>query len=151
MAENIALQEFKSMVNEFLQDIYDLPGTYMMYIVAFSIIIHIALKNWFNKNKKDESLLGLIQALQDSNENLSKKILSLESADLLQELKSINNKCTIRFDSIDSKYEYLMGKTITLQGNVAAIQILCKEERLSLTGQIFDLQTVVSCYVGVGI
>ncbi|KAL6039757.1 hypothetical protein STEG23_037491 [Scotinomys teguina] len=81
---------------------------------------------------------------ESSNQDLQNRLLNLESANLMQELQSINNKCTAKIGFVDNKYEYLMDRTLTLQSEVVTIQTLCKEERLSLIDKIRSLESCVS-------
>ncbi|KAL6039725.1 hypothetical protein STEG23_000337, partial [Scotinomys teguina] len=79
-----------------------------------------------------------------ANQDLQNRLLNLESANLMQELQSINNKCIAKIGFVDNKYEYLMDRILTLQSEVVTTQTLCKEERLSLTDKIRSLETCVS-------
>ncbi|KAL6061183.1 hypothetical protein STEG23_011259, partial [Scotinomys teguina] len=79
-----------------------------------------------------------------ANQDLQNRLLNLESANLMQELQSINNKCIAKIGFVDNKYEYLMDRTLTLQSEVVTTQTLCKEERLSLTDKIRSLESCVS-------
>ncbi|KAL6034566.1 hypothetical protein STEG23_035004 [Scotinomys teguina] len=80
---------------------------------------------------------------QSANQDLQNRLLNLESANLMRELQSINNKCT-KIGFVDNKYEYLMDRTLTLQSEVVTTQTLCKEERLSLSDKIRSLESCVS-------
>ncbi|KAL6057298.1 hypothetical protein STEG23_018687, partial [Scotinomys teguina] len=79
-----------------------------------------------------------------ANQDLQNRLLNLESANLMQELESINNKCIAKIGFVDNKYEYLMDRTLTLQSEVVTTQTLCKEERLSLINKIRSLESCVS-------
>ncbi|KAL6085757.1 hypothetical protein STEG23_032269 [Scotinomys teguina] len=81
---------------------------------------------------------------KSANQDLQNRLLNLESANLMQELQSINNKCIAKTGFVDNKYEYLMDRTLTLQSEVVATQTLCKEERLSLIDKIRFLESCVS-------
>ncbi|KAL6093698.1 hypothetical protein STEG23_031128 [Scotinomys teguina] len=81
---------------------------------------------------------------ESANQDLQNRLLNLESANLMQELQSINNKCIAKIGFVDNKYEYLMDRTLTLQSEVVTTQTLCKEERLSLTDKIRSLEPCVS-------
>ncbi|KAL6091106.1 hypothetical protein STEG23_003694 [Scotinomys teguina] len=81
---------------------------------------------------------------KSANQDLKNRLLNLESANLMQELQSINSKCIAKIDFVDNKYEYLMDRTLTLQSEVVTTQTLCKEERLSLTDKIRSLESCVS-------
>ncbi|KAL6080886.1 hypothetical protein STEG23_003438 [Scotinomys teguina] len=85
-----------------------------------------------------------ILSLESANQDLQNRLLNLESANLMQELQSINNKCIAKIDFVDNKYEYLMDRTLTLQSEVVTTQTLCKEERLSLIDKIRSLESCVS-------
>ncbi|KAL6088532.1 hypothetical protein STEG23_005682 [Scotinomys teguina] len=140
---------FACMMNDIILEIYDLPKSYLACtLLAFTLIIHTAFKYWLTNKKKDESLLGLmhkkILSLESANQDLQNRLLNLESANLMQELQSINNKCIAKIGFVDNKYEYLMDRTITLQSDVVTTQTLCKEERLSLIDKIRSLESCVS-------
>ncbi|KAL6085159.1 hypothetical protein STEG23_014876, partial [Scotinomys teguina] len=140
---------FACMMNDIILEIYDLPKSYLACtLLAFTLIIHTAFKYWLTNKNKDESLLGLmhkkILSLESANQDLQNRLLNLESANLMQELQSINNKCIAKIGFVDNKYEYLMDRTLTLQSEVVTTQILCKEERLSLTDKIRSLESCVS-------
>ncbi|KAL6058619.1 hypothetical protein STEG23_038365 [Scotinomys teguina] len=81
---------------------------------------------------------------ESANQDLQNRLLNLESANLMQELQSINNKCIAKIGFVDNKYEYLMDRTLTLQSEVVTTQTLCKEKRLSLTNKIRSLESCVS-------
>ncbi|KAL6033426.1 hypothetical protein STEG23_026260, partial [Scotinomys teguina] len=81
---------------------------------------------------------------ESANQDLQNRLLNLESANLMQELQSINNKCIAKIGFVDNKYEYLMDRTLTLQSEAITTQTLCKEERLSLTDKIRSLESCVS-------
>ncbi|KAL6088005.1 hypothetical protein STEG23_033666, partial [Scotinomys teguina] len=81
---------------------------------------------------------------ESANQDLQNRLLNLESANLMQELQSINNKCIAKIGFVDNKYEYLMDRTLTLQSEVVTTQTLCKEERLSLIDKIRSLESCVS-------
>ncbi|KAL6081333.1 hypothetical protein STEG23_037614 [Scotinomys teguina] len=137
------------MMNDIILEIYDLPKSYLACtLLAFTLIIHTAFKYWLTNKKKDESLLGLmhkkILSLESANQDLQNRLLNLESANLMQELQSINNKCIAKIGFVDNKYEYLMDRTLTLQSEVVTTQTLCKEERLSLIDKIRSLESCVS-------
>ncbi|KAL6079786.1 hypothetical protein STEG23_023427 [Scotinomys teguina] len=83
-------------------------------------------------------------SLNLTNQDLQSRLLNLESANLMQELQSINNKCIAKIGFVDNKYEYLMDRTLTLQSEVVTTQTLCKEERLSLIDKIRSLESCVS-------
>ncbi|KAL6036463.1 hypothetical protein STEG23_034174, partial [Scotinomys teguina] len=85
-----------------------------------------------------------IENEESANQDLQNRLLNLESANLMQELQSINNKCIAKIGFVDNKYEYLMDRTLTLQSEVVTTQTLCKEERLSLTDKIRSLESCVS-------
>ncbi|KAL6044148.1 hypothetical protein STEG23_019828 [Scotinomys teguina] len=149
----VVLEEFKNffacMMNDIILEIYDLPKLHLACtLLAFTLIIHTAFKNWLTNKKKYESLLGLmhkkILSLESANQDLQNRLLNLESANLIQELQSINNKCIAKIGFVDNKYEYLMDRTLTLQSEVVTTQTLCKEERLSLIGKIRSLESYVS-------
>ncbi|KAL6041066.1 hypothetical protein STEG23_013407 [Scotinomys teguina] len=134
-------EEFKNffacMMNDIILEIYDLPKSYLAYtLLAFTLIIHTAFKYWFMHKK--------ILSLESANQDLQNRLLNLESANLMQELQSINNKCIAKIGFVDNKYEYLMDRTLTLQSEVVTTQTLCKEERLSLTDKIRSLESCVS-------
>ncbi|KAL6086248.1 hypothetical protein STEG23_024838 [Scotinomys teguina] len=140
---------FACMMNDIILEIYDLPKSYLACtLLAFTLIIHTAFKYWLTNKKKDESLLVLmhkkILSLESANQDLQNRLLNLESANLMQELQSINNKCIAKIGFVDNKYEYLMDRTLTLQSEVVTIQTLCKEERLSLIDKIRSLESCVS-------
>ncbi|KAL6038870.1 hypothetical protein STEG23_031180, partial [Scotinomys teguina] len=152
LARSLSLKEFKNffacMMNDILE-IYDLPKLYLACtLLAFTLIIHTAFKYWLTNKKKDESLLVLmhkkILSLESANQDLQNRLLNLESANLMQELQSINNKCIAKIGFVDNKYEYLMDRTLTLQSEVVTTQTLCKEERLSLIDKIRSLESCVS-------
>ncbi|KAL6088155.1 hypothetical protein STEG23_004627, partial [Scotinomys teguina] len=82
--------------------------------------------------------------VESANQDLQNRLLNLESANLMQELQSINNKCIAKIGFVDNKYEYLMDRTLTLQSEVVTTQTLCKEERLSLIDKIRSLESCVS-------
>ncbi|KAL6085349.1 hypothetical protein STEG23_022272 [Scotinomys teguina] len=82
--------------------------------------------------------------VESANQDLQNRLLNLESANLMQEPQSINNKCIAKISFVDNKYEYLMDRTLTLQSEVVTTQILCKEERLSLIDKIRSLESCVS-------
>ncbi|KAL6085701.1 hypothetical protein STEG23_017958 [Scotinomys teguina] len=82
--------------------------------------------------------------VKSANQDLQNRLLNLESANLMQELQSINNKCIAKIGFVDNKYEYLMDRTLTLQSEVVTTQTLCKEERLSLIDKIRSLESCVS-------
>ncbi|KAL6034957.1 hypothetical protein STEG23_012072 [Scotinomys teguina] len=137
------------MMNDIILEIYDLPKLYLACtLLAFTLIIHTAFKYWLTNKKKDESLLGLmhkkILSLESANQDLQNRLLNLESANLTQELQSINNKCIAKIGFVDNKHEYLMDRTLTLQSEVVTTQTLCKEERLSLIDKIRSLESCVS-------
>ncbi|KAL6036459.1 hypothetical protein STEG23_034170 [Scotinomys teguina] len=137
------------MINDIFLEIYDLPKSYLACtLLAFTLIIHTAFKYWITSKKKEESLLVLmhkmILPLESANQDLQNRLLNLESANLMQELQSINNKCKAKIGFVDNKYEYLMDRTLTLQSKVVTTQTLCKEERLSLTNKIRSLESCVS-------
>ncbi|KAL6084356.1 hypothetical protein STEG23_031659, partial [Scotinomys teguina] len=81
---------------------------------------------------------------ESANQDLQNRLLNLESANLMQELQSINNKCIAKIGFVDNKYEYLMDRTLTLQSDVVTTQTQCKEERLSLIDKIRSLESCVS-------
>ncbi|KAL6066104.1 hypothetical protein STEG23_017586 [Scotinomys teguina] len=140
---------FACMMNDIILEIYDLPKSYLACtLLAFTLIIHTAFKYWLTNKKKDESLLGLmhkkILSLESANQDLQNRLLNLESANLMQELQSINNKCIAKIGFVDNKYEYLMDRTLTLQSEVVTTQTQCKEERLSLIDKIRSLESCVS-------
>ncbi|KAL6038611.1 hypothetical protein STEG23_000524, partial [Scotinomys teguina] len=86
-----------------------------------------------------------IQETEESaNQDLQNRLLNLESANLMQELQSISNKCIAKIGFVDIKYEYLMDRILTLQSEVVTIQTLCKKERLSLIDKIRSLESCVS-------
>ncbi|KAL6091286.1 hypothetical protein STEG23_008144 [Scotinomys teguina] len=137
------------MMNDIILEIYDLPKSYLACtLLAFTLIIHTEFKYWPTNKKKDESLLVLmhkkILSLESANQNLQNRLLNLESANLMQELQSINNKCIAKIGFVDNKYEYLMDRTLTLQSEVVTTQTLCKEERLSLIDKIRSLESCVA-------
>ncbi|KAL6034708.1 hypothetical protein STEG23_001687 [Scotinomys teguina] len=139
---------FACMMNDIILEIYDLPKSYLACtLLAFTLIIHTAFKYCLTNKKKDESLLLLmhkmILSLESANQDLQSR-LNLESANLMQELQSINNKCIAKIGFVDNKYEYLMDRTLTLQSEVVTTQTLCKEERLSLIDKIRSLESCVS-------
>ncbi|KAL6087681.1 hypothetical protein STEG23_018837 [Scotinomys teguina] len=84
-----------------------------------------------------------ILSLESANQDLQNRLLNLDSANLIQELQPINNKCIAKIGFVDNKYEYLMDRTLTLQSEVVTTQTLCKEERLSLTDKIRSLESCV--------
>ncbi|KAL6074563.1 hypothetical protein STEG23_031039, partial [Scotinomys teguina] len=134
-------EEFKNffacMMNDIILEIYDLPKSYLACtLLAFTLIIHTAFKYWFMHKK--------ILSLESANQDLQNRLLNLESANLMQELQSINNKCIAKIGFVDNKYEYLMDRTLTLQSEVVTTQTLCKKERLSLTDKIRSLESCVS-------
>ncbi|KAL6031453.1 hypothetical protein STEG23_026661 [Scotinomys teguina] len=140
---------FACMMNDIILEIYDLPKSYLACtLLAFTLIIHTAFEYWLTNKKKDGSLLGLmhkkILSLESANRDLQNRLLNLESANLMQELQSINNKCIVKIGFVDNKYEYLMDRTLTLQSEVVTTQTLCKEERLSLIDKIRSLESCVS-------
>ncbi|KAL6084895.1 hypothetical protein STEG23_032023 [Scotinomys teguina] len=140
---------FACMMNDIILEIYDLPKSYLACtLLAFTLTIHTAFKYWLTNKTKDESLLVLmhkkILSLESANHDLQNRLLNLESANLMQELQSINNKCIAKIGFVDNKYEYLMDRTLTLQSEVVTTQTLCKEERLSLTDKIRSLEPCVS-------
>ncbi|KAL6041016.1 hypothetical protein STEG23_019156, partial [Scotinomys teguina] len=125
------------MMNDIILEIYDLPKSYLACtLLAFTLIIHTAFKYWFMHKK--------ILSLESANQDLQNRLLNLESTNLMQELQSINNKCTAKIGFVDNKYEYLMDRTLTLQSEVVTTQTLCKEERLSLIDKIRSLESCVS-------
>ncbi|KAL6032216.1 hypothetical protein STEG23_027105 [Scotinomys teguina] len=135
------------MMNDIILEIYDLPKSYLACtLLAFTLIIHTAFKYWLTNKKKDESLLvhKKILSLKSANQDLQNRLLNLESANLMQELQSINNKCIAKIGFVDNKYEYLMDRTLTLQSEVVTTQTLCKEERSSPTDKIRSLESCVS-------
>ncbi|KAL6058683.1 hypothetical protein STEG23_035832, partial [Scotinomys teguina] len=79
-----------------------------------------------------------------TNQDLQNRLLNMESANLMQELQSINNRCIAKIGFVDNKYEYLMDRTLTLQSEVVTTQTLCKGERLSLIDKIRSLESCVS-------
>ncbi|KAL6033009.1 hypothetical protein STEG23_015477 [Scotinomys teguina] len=81
---------------------------------------------------------------ESANQDLQNRLLNLESANLMQELQSINNKCIAKIGFVDNKYEYLMDRTLTLQSEAVTTQTLCKEERLSLTDKKRSSESCVS-------
>ncbi|KAL6094307.1 hypothetical protein STEG23_014256 [Scotinomys teguina] len=81
---------------------------------------------------------------ESANQDLQNRLLNLESANLMQELQSINNKCIAKIGFVDNKYEYLMDRTLTLQSDVVTTQTQCKEERLSLIDKLRSLESCVS-------
>ncbi|KAL6084413.1 hypothetical protein STEG23_018453 [Scotinomys teguina] len=83
-------------------------------------------------------------SIESANQDLQNRLLNLESANLTQELQSINNKCIAKIGFVDNKYEFLMDRTLTLQSEVVTTQTLCKEERLSLTDKIRALESCIS-------
>ncbi|KAL6094068.1 hypothetical protein STEG23_009602, partial [Scotinomys teguina] len=85
-----------------------------------------------------------IENEESANQDIQNRLLNLESANLMQELQSINNKCIAKIGFVDNKYEYLMDRTLTLQSEVVTTQTLCKEERSSLTDKIRSLESCVS-------
>ncbi|KAL6036674.1 hypothetical protein STEG23_021821, partial [Scotinomys teguina] len=128
---------FACMMNDIILEIYDLPKSYLACtLLTFTLIIHTAFKYWFMHKK--------ILSLESANQDLQNRLLNLESANLMQELQSINNKCIAKIGFVDNKYEYLMDRTLTLQSEVVTTQTLCKEERLSLTDKIRSLESCVS-------
>ncbi|KAL6042712.1 hypothetical protein STEG23_024384 [Scotinomys teguina] len=137
------------MMNDIILVLYDLSKSYLTCtLLAFTLIIHTTFKYWLANKKKDESLLVLmhkkILSLESANQDLQNRLLNLESANLMQELQSINNKCIAKIGFVDNKYEYLMDRTLTPQSEVVTTQTLCKEERLSLIDKIRSLESCVS-------
>ncbi|KAL6091182.1 hypothetical protein STEG23_015432 [Scotinomys teguina] len=92
----------------------------------------------------NSSFHDLIPISESANQDLQNRLLNLESANLMQELQSIHNKCIAKIGFVDNKYEYLMDRTLTLQSEVVTTQTLCKEERLSLIDKIRSLESCVS-------
>ncbi|KAL6033485.1 hypothetical protein STEG23_016302 [Scotinomys teguina] len=128
---------FACMMNNIILEIYDLPKSYLACtLLAFTLIIHTAFKYWFMHKK--------ILSLESANQDLQNRLLNLESANLMQELQSINSKCIAKIGFVDNKYEYLMDRTLILQNEAVTTQTLCKEERLSLIDKIRSLESCVS-------
>ncbi|KAL6070467.1 hypothetical protein STEG23_006054, partial [Scotinomys teguina] len=111
------------------------------YIGKISDLIH---KDAELQISQASSVPPLTASGESANQDLQKKLLNLDSANLIQELQSINNKCIAKIDFVDNKYEYLMDRTLTLQSEVVTTQTQCKEERLSLIDKIRSLESCVS-------
>ncbi|KAL6034713.1 hypothetical protein STEG23_001692, partial [Scotinomys teguina] len=86
-------------------------------------------KKWseqgYRKRKSEPAKKRRCRVTESANQDLPNRLLHLESANLMQELQSINNKSIAKIGFVDNKYEYLMDRTLTLQSEVVTTQTLC--------------------------
>ena len=148
-----------------LQGLYDYCDTSFYWILGLNIFLHtISLRIWFDNRAKNEALLEMTQSLQKSQltglipskiKSYLKKINTIEKGNinLTDKIESMSKGTeklserihTVEFDNQNllKSYDKLADRLSLQDGNLHAIQIMSKDEMLSLKKKLQTLESHV--------